>query len=72
MIAQMLLTLAASYAAIGLPFALVFLIGGVNSVDPAAKTAPWSFKLLIAPGVVAFWPLMLLRWKNSVRGANHS
>ncbi len=72
MIAQILLTLAACYAAIGLPFAVVFLFGGLTSVDPATRNAPWSFRLLIGPGVVAFWPLMLLRWKNSVRGVNHS
>lgn len=72
MITQILLTLAACYAAIGLPFAVVFLFRGLMTVDPAANNAPWSFRLLIGPGVVAFWPLMLLRWKNSMRGANHS
>jgi hypothetical protein len=35
---------------------------GVNSIDPLARTAPWSFRMLIVPGVTLWWPLLAYRW----------
>jgi len=53
------------YLAAGLGFGLCFVARGVQAVDPAARGAPWSFRLLILPGSAALWPLLLKRW---VRG----
>jgi len=57
----------ASYAAIGLVFALVFVTLGVQRVDPAAKTGTIGFRILILPGAAAFWPLFLKRWVSGVK-----
>ena len=54
--------LAGVYAAVGLAFAVAFVIRGVQRVDPAAKGAPLGFRLLILPGSAALWPLLLRRW----------
>ncbi len=54
------------YAVFGLGFAAVFVIRGVEKVDPAAVGATWGFKLLIVPGAAALWPGLLRRW---LRGA---
>jgi hypothetical protein len=53
---------AGCYLAAGLVFALAFVTTGVQRVDPAARGAPWGFRLLILPGAAALWPLLLARW----------
>jgi hypothetical protein len=50
------------YVAIGSVLAVPFLIFGIGRVDHAARGAPVLFRLLVLPGVVALWPLMLRRW----------
>ncbi len=50
------------YAVAGLAFAAAFVTRGVGRIDPMAREAPWTFRLLIVPGVVVWWPLLLVRW----------
>jgi hypothetical protein len=50
------------YLASGLVFAVPFVLSGVKRIDPHAAHGSWSFKLLIIPGTIAFWPLLLRRW----------
>ena len=52
----------AVYAAIGLLFSVVFLTAGISWVDAASKGSGIGFRLIILPGVLALWPLMLKRW----------
>ena len=49
------------YAAIGLLVALVYVFGGAGRIDPAAKGKgmPIRVRLMIVPGVIGLWPLML-------------
>lgn len=49
------------YAACGILFAVPFVFKGVGRVDPVAKEGTWGFRLLILPGVAAFWPLFARR-----------
>jgi hypothetical protein len=51
------------YLAIGLAFALWFLWSGVDRVDASARRGTPGFRLLILPGSVALWPLLLRRLK---------
>lgn len=60
-IASLILLIAALYLGAGLVFGLVFVSRGVQRFDPAAHGAPWSFRLLILPGVVALWPILARR-----------
>lgn len=60
--AQRLVELLAAYCLLGLLFAIPFVIVGVGRIDPAARSAPWAFRLLILPGTVALWPLLAWRW----------
>jgi len=50
------------YSAIGIVFALVFVVKGAQQIDEEAVGAGWGFRLLILPGCAAFWPLLLKRW----------
>ena len=58
---------AAVYAAAGALFAVALLARGLRLVDPVAADGPVGFKLLILPGVVALWPVLLRRWIASHR-----
>ena len=50
------------YVLLGLAFAVPFVWRGARCVDPAAAGGTWGFRLLVLPGVVALWPLLLKRW----------
>lgn len=53
--------IAGLYLAVGVFFALYFVWRGVNRVDPSAREGGVGFRLLILPGTVALWPLMVAR-----------
>lgn len=51
-----------AYLLLGILFAVPFAFLGAKHVDPAAEKGSFIFKLLIIPGSVVFWPLLLKRW----------
>ena len=53
--------IAGLYLAIGVLFAIPFVLKGVSRVDPVAAEGTKGFRALIFPGVVVLWPLMLAR-----------
>ena len=63
-LARWLLAALGLYTGLGLAFALAFVTRGVGRIDPAARHASWGFRLVVLPGVVALWPLLLLRWRS--------
>lgn len=62
MIAAAFLILLGAYLAFGLVFAIPFALLGVKKIDPHAMRGSWAFRLLVIPGTMAFWPLLLRRW----------
>ena len=62
MIAAIFLMLFGAYMACGLVFAIPFALVGVKRIDPHAAHGSWGFRLLVIPGTMAFWPLLLRRW----------
>ena len=58
------------YAALGAVFAIAFVGRGIGSVDPVAKNSSIGFRLIVVPGVVALWPLLLREWFRKGR-QNH-
>lgn len=65
---MMTLILCAGYLAAGSIFGVVFLLFRLKRVDPAAVGASLWFRLLIYPGLVALWPVLLSRWLRGVDG----
>lgn len=61
-IAEAFVVALAAYMIIGVAFAIPFLLVGVQRIDVQARGAGVGFRLLILPGVAAFWPLFLRRW----------
>ncbi len=59
---------AGAYLALGVVFALLFLLRGVERLDPAVRGSSVGFRLVVLPGVVTLWPLLLWRWARGRRG----
>ena len=66
MIAALLMSILGIYFAVGFLFVLIFLIaGGPKKIDPGAVNGTIGFRILIFPGCMLFWPLLLKRWAKS-------
>ena len=52
------------YVALGAVFAVAFVCVGVKRIDSQAVGV--GFRILIFPGSVAFWPLLLRRWARGI------
>jgi hypothetical protein len=61
-IAELIVAMAGGYVAAGALFAAAFLTWGVSRIDPVARQGTLGFRLIILPGVVALWPLLLFKW----------
>ena len=55
------------YFAIGFVVALAFSLRGMGKIDPAARGAGWGFRVLVFPGLMGLWPLMVGRWLQGER-----
>lgn len=64
--AQTLIGLLGIYVLCGIVFAPFFVVLGATRIDPAARPSSWGFRLLIVPGVIAFWPVLAGRWWRGV------
>jgi len=65
------LWLVAIYLIIGIGFGAWFVSAGVKQIDEAAASPTIGFRVLIFPGCVALWPVMLRRWAG-LRGKAQS
>lgn len=65
-IARWIVHVALAYAAVGVLFAVPFVLRGAKRIDPAAADGTWGFKVLVFPGAALLWPLLLRRWLGGV------
>ncbi|MGF1625692.1 MAG: hypothetical protein ACFCVH_12475 [Alphaproteobacteria bacterium] len=59
--AETLIAIAGWYAVAGAAVACLFLAVGLNRIDPAGHGS-YLFRVLLVPGLVLLWPLVLVRW----------
>ena len=60
--AELFVAVLAVYGLAGAVFAVAFVAFGIHRIDSVAAHAPFSFRLIVIPGVAALWPLLLNRW----------
>ncbi len=53
---------AAIYFFCGLMFAIAFVIKGINLIDEGAHGSGIGFRIIIIPGCIVFWPVLLRKW----------
>jgi hypothetical protein len=66
-IVYIILIIAAVYLLAGLVFAIPFVIKGVDKIDDGAQGSGWGFRIIIIPGTMVFWPLLLKKWMQALK-----
>lgn len=65
---HIILLIAGSYLMTGLVFSIPFVVKGVTVIDPdGASESKWGFRLIIIPGTIIFWPLLLKKWIKAIK-----
>jgi len=59
---EILLIIAAIYLLGGVLFVIPFLMKGLNEIDEGAHDSTIGFKIIIIPGVIVLWPVLLSKW----------
>ena len=61
--ANLIVTAIGAYFLIGILVGLIYMFGGAGRIDPAAKGKglPIRVRLLILPGIMGLWPIMLMK-----------
>ena len=59
--AESIIEFASWYGILGLGVAILFLAIGLNRIDGAAH-GTYLFRVLLVPGIVLIWPLVLILW----------
>jgi len=55
----------------GVSFALLFITRLIHKVDEGSIGAPWTFRLLIFPGCVILWPVLLKKYLTAIKNNQH-
>jgi hypothetical protein len=61
-IAQGLLIAISAYLGLGVGFAFPFVTIGLVHLDSAAAGMPWTARILLLPGAILLWPVLLTKW----------
>ncbi len=60
-LATLLVRSSGLYLAAGVWVAAWLVRRGLSRLDPRAEGGSWGFRLVVLPGLVALWPLLLMR-----------
>lgn len=66
-IVGVILIAVAIYLGLGVLFVVPFLAKGLTKVDAGAHGGTIGFKIIIIPGVIVFWPVLLNKWMKANR-----
>jgi hypothetical protein len=59
---EFFLIIVAIYMVFGFVFMIPFIIKGVDVVDEGAYGSRLGFRIIIIPGVIVFWIVLLRKW----------
>src|SRR5438309_1683859 len=59
---SILLIIVALYLIFGLLISFFFLVRGLSEIDEGTHGTGISFRLIILPGMIVFWPVLLKKW----------
>ncbi len=63
---QLVLIIVLIYLMLGVLFVIPFLLKGLTKVDEGAHGGTIGFKIIIVPGVIVFWPVLLKKWMRNL------
>jgi len=61
-VAELIVWFVGIYVAFGALFATAFVTLGLGRIDEAARGATRGVRLILIPGSVALWPILLQKW----------
>lgn len=64
---ELILIIVLLYLVLGALFVIPFLLKGLEKVDESAHEGTTGFKIIIIPGVIVFWPVLLKKWMKANR-----
>ena len=70
-IIKLILAVSAFYFLFGFLFAILFVIKGVEKIDEEAHGGTLGFRIIIIPGAMVFWPLLMRKWIKSTNQTGH-
>jgi hypothetical protein len=59
--------IAIAYLIVGTLFSAIFVIRLIARIDESVVASPWTFRLIILPGCIIFWPLLLKKYIKARR-----
>jgi hypothetical protein len=71
MVIELIFSIAAFYLFAGLLFAFIFFYKGIRSVDEGSIGSSIGFKIIIIPGIMVFWPVLLKKWIRVSKKKKH-
>ncbi len=69
---MILFYIAAIYLSFGFLFMIPFVIKGINKIDEGAHGSSIGFRIIMIPGVIVFWPVLLRKWMKAKSGKSES
>jgi hypothetical protein len=66
---SILLQIAATYAVAGIVTAVWFFVRRIKRLNPSAAGGSLGFRVLVTPGIIALWPLILMKAVRPGSGA---
>ena len=65
--AQLIFFIGQVWSIVGLVISVPFLLFGLDRIDESSRGS-YAFRLLLVPGIILLWPIVLWRWYRLERG----
>ena len=72
MIIEIILMLMLLYILAGIVFAVAFVFRGAQVIDEGARGGSIGFRIMIFPGTIIFWPVLLQKWRKEIQTQNQN
>jgi len=56
-----------AYLIAGIVFTIFFQAKGLSKIDEGVHGSSWGFRIIIIPGCIVFWPVLLKKWMKRTR-----
>ncbi len=66
-IVTIILIILAVFLLAGILFVFFFLARGLQKIDEGVHGSSIGFRIIIIPGCIVFWPVLLRRWLQVIR-----
>ena len=61
-----------AYLIAGIVFTIFFQAKGLSKIDEGVHGSSWGFRIIIIPGCIVFWPVLLKKWMKKARTSKWS